>query len=73
MLGREFVCSPYIRDLPEGLKLLALMNQRESGNKPNENLKLIEFDSAGNFIWVSSREGFSFWADIDSTYGLKVE
>lgn len=73
MLLLDFICSPYIKDLPEGIKLLALMNQIEQGNKPNENLKLIECELAGNFIWFTSSEGFDYWENVYITYGLKEE
>lgn len=73
MLGLDFICSPLIKNLPEGIKLLALMNQVEKGNKPNENLKLIECELGGNFLWQTSNEGFDYWQKVYYAYRLKEE
>lgn len=61
--------SPFIRELPGGLQLLAQMNQVEQGNQPNVNKKLTDGDDDGNFQWISSNEGVKFWVEVDVEYG----
>lgn len=56
------------RDLPEGLRLLALMEQQASGNEPNENINLTLTSYNGNFHWHSTQNGYHFWRIICRFY-----
>lgn len=54
-----------IKDLPQEIKELALKRQVEQGNKPNEELDLIENKGNGNFMWDKTPERDLFWCKIN--------
>lgn len=62
--------SPTINELPEGLQILAQMNQVEQGNYANPNKKLTDNFDQGSFDWSSSNEGIKFWVETDIKYGI---
>lgn len=57
-----------IKDLPEGVQILALMEQEKQGNKPNRELLISSGVFFGNFEWSRSIQGSGFWMDAYDNY-----
>ena len=53
-----------IRDLDEPYRSMALTEQIQQGNEPNEDLDVDCFTNEGGFNWVNSLAGSDFWLDI---------
>ena len=49
-----------IKDLPQEIKELALLRQKQFEGETNEN---VDLDDA--FIWMDTKEGLDFWGEID--------
>lgn len=62
--------SPRIKDLPEEIRLLVIIEQMEQLNEPNMELRLTDTKNMGNFDWYGSIKGPKFWDEIDSGYEI---
>lgn len=50
-----------IKDLPEGIRELAVKNQVLCGNPENDKLDVGATDGMGGFMWCETEEGSDFW------------
>lgn len=53
-----------INKLPIEIQERIFELQIKAGNKPNNNISLINLGDEGNFCWDDSEEGWSFWNKI---------
>ncbi len=55
-----------IKDLPQEIKELALLRQKEAGNEVNEELYVCNTKAGDNFNWGDTPEEWDFWNQIDN-------